>query len=133
MVGCSSVILLEFGEIIVQLIEAALPHLPLLNQPLLGELQPPRYEPIGPHPADLLRANEAAPFQHLEVLEEGGQRHVERLRQLGHGRGTTAQALEDLPPRGIGQCPEHAIDGWRGVGHDGELSLVETLRSMAKC
>src|SRR5262249_6812117 len=66
-------------------------------------LQRLRHEPIGAHAAGLARADEAALFEHVEMLRERAKRHVEGARQLAHGRGAGAEPAQHGAPRGIAQ------------------------------
>src|SRR5215472_9469385 len=66
--------LLEIG---VQLIETALPDLALAAEPILGRADPPGHELVDADPTDLLRADQAPILEHVEVLRERRQRHVE--------------------------------------------------------
>ena len=82
----------------------------------------------------------AAVVQHLQVLEERRERHVEGLGQLGHRRCATAQALEDRPSGRVCQCLKHAVelDGlvrhkpkYEAAGYIGQhLSIDEDLRTV---
>src|SRR5439155_9747477 len=93
----SSFLLLQVFEVIVQLIEAAFPVRALRNHPLLRLLQRLRRELIGSYPSRLSRPNQTAVLQHVQVLGERRQRHLERLRQLAHRGRTAAQSFKHSP------------------------------------
>lgn len=63
--------------------------------------------------------NEAGPLQHPEMLRDGGQGHVVRLRQFQRGRLASRQSREDATARGIGQRSEQLVQGdWACCGLD---------------
>lgn len=51
---------------------------------------------------------EPRPLEDLEVLGDGGQRHLEGLGQLSHRRLTGGQPGQDRAPGGVGEGPEDA-------------------------
>ena len=52
--------------------------------------------------------------KHVEMLHDGGQRHLERFRQLADGNAVLfIQSRQQGPPCGIGERGEHAVE--RGV------------------
>jgi hypothetical protein len=63
-----------------------------------------------PHAPDLFGAHEAARFQHLQMLEHRGQRHLKRLGQLLDGGRPAAEAVYHAAPGRIGQRLEHQIE-----------------------
>src|SRR5262249_28416805 len=73
----------------------------LLRHPALRRLERLRHEPIGAHAPHLARADEAALFEHVEMLRERRKRHVEGARQLAHGGGTGAEPAQHGAARGI--------------------------------
>src|SRR6266545_904692 len=101
-------LLLQFLQVGVQAIEAFLPIAAIALEPLVGILERPRFEPAGA-PLRLSRArDETGALQHLEVLGDGGQGHLEGLGQLRNGGFAGCQAREDSAPGGVGQCSEGA-------------------------
>src|SRR5580658_6094296 len=77
-------VLFLFGENVAQAVEAALPERAALGDPLLRQFQPPGLDATGAHPPDLFRSDDAALFEHLEVLNDRGQGDVKRLCQFAH-------------------------------------------------
>ena len=57
--------------------------------------------------------DDAAVLEDLEVLDDRGERHVERLGQLADRRRAAREAVDHRAPRRIGQRVEHAVE--RGV------------------
>ncbi len=55
------------------------------------------------HAPVLFLPEQAGPLQHPQVLGDGRQRDVERLRQPHHRRGAPRQPRQHGPPRGVGQ------------------------------
>jgi hypothetical protein len=73
-------------------VEVPLPDRAVLDDPLLERAHGAGLGPARPDAADLLRAHEAAALQHVEVLHHGGQRHLQRCRELAHRRRAARQA-----------------------------------------
>src|SRR3970282_2890796 len=110
--------LLNLSQVFVQAIETLRPDAAISFQPLIGILERVRLEPAGA-PLRLAAArNEAGALQHLEVLGDRRQAHLERLRQLGDGRLTRGQASENRAPGRIGEGGKSCAQsvGW----HDDE-------------
>ena len=70
----------------------------------------PLLDRAGAHAAVLARPDQAAVLEEMDVLHEGRQRHVERLRQFADARGPLAQPPQHRPARGIGQGLEDAVE-----------------------
>ena len=83
------------------------------GQPFLGRAQAHRFDLHRADPADLARLHESGRFEDLHVLDHRGQRHVERLRQLAHRRGTAAQPFDDGPAGRIGKGLKGVIEHLR--------------------
>jgi len=108
------------GEDLPESIESPLPGGAPLTYPAFGAAQRGGFNVAGPRSADFLRTNQAARLQHLQVLNDGGQGHVERLRELSDRGGAAAQALDDQAPRRVRERLEDEIEpGQRHVvSHD---------------
>src|SRR5215211_1008655 len=78
-VRVSWTVLLEVDQVIVELVQPAFPEEALLGQPILRELHLFGHELVGADSAAFGGADEAAPFEDLEVLDERGKGHVKRL------------------------------------------------------
>src|SRR5206468_3492276 len=102
----SLLLLLQFLQVVVQTIEPLLPDHAIALDPRVDLLERARLERRRP-PLRLLAArHEARALEHLQVLADRGEAHVERLRDLGHRRATLRKTGEDRAPRRIGQGAE---------------------------
>ena len=101
--------LLGFCEVGVQSVQPGFPNGPLAVEPVSGNIQRSRHEAIGSNPPRLPGFDQAAIFQHGEMLGKRRQGHFEWLRQLTDRRRTDSQPLEDCSPGGIGQALKDAI------------------------
>src|SRR5437868_4288895 len=106
--------LLECHEIVVELIQAALPERALPGEPSFGKSEAPRDEAINAHAPDLPGPHQPATLQDSEMIEEGGQRHGKRGGELADRAGAAAKPREHPPARGIGESAKNAVDG-RGI------------------
>jgi len=61
------------------------------------------------HPALLRAPDQAGVLQDAQVFHEAGQRHVVRLRQLGHVGLAFRERLQDMPPRAVGKRREQRV------------------------
>ena len=69
-----------------------------------------RFDAAGAHAADLLRCDEAAFFEDMQVLNDRGQGDVERLGQLRDRDRPVTEPLHDRPARGVAEGVEDAVD-----------------------
>src|SRR6266498_1002478 len=76
-------------------------------------LQRCRLEPGGPPLRLPAPCDQSRPLEHLQVLGDRGQSHVERLRQLGDRGLPRRESREDRPPRGIRESGERAAQAIR--------------------
>ena len=112
---------LQFAEVVVEAIEAFFPKIPVALCPVGDLLERLRREvaraPLGAAAA----LDEVRPLEHLEVLGDGGQAHVERCREGGDGGLAVGQCGEDRAAGRIGEggegCAERVADGV-GSRHD---------------
>ena len=81
-----------------------------LVQPALKDFQGFRLDPTGAHAALFLRDDELAIFQELHMLDNGGERHVERKGYLAHGFWASSQLLDNGAPCGVGQGLENVVE-----------------------
>src|SRR5659263_440705 len=58
-----------------------------------------------------------AVVQHLQVLDDGGERHGERAGELAHRGRPAAEALHHAPAARVGERLEHAIESVGFVKH----------------
>src|SRR5690348_10575494 len=97
------------SEVVAEAVEAALPARAPLRDPLLGRSQRLRLDLAGAHAADLARLHEPARLQHLDVLDHGRERHVERPRELTDRRGPAREPVDHDPPAGVGEGLENSV------------------------
>jgi hypothetical protein len=93
-----------------QPIEATLPVGAPFGNPVFGRLQGRRLDATGPHPPCLFGPDEAACFQHLEVLDNRRQRDGEWLGKLGDRCWSEAETLHHHPPGRDSQGLEQEIE-----------------------
>jgi hypothetical protein len=62
------------------------------------------------HPPRLASRDEPGLLEDAEMLDEPGQRHPVRRRQLAHRAFAVAQVRKDGTARGIGERAEHGIE-----------------------
>ena len=98
---------------------AAFPKGALLGQPSFDGSKRLLFDGADPHAAHLARPDPAALFQEADVLHEGRQRHVERLRQVADARRAAAQPPQHGPAGGIGKRLEDAVQLPRILLHAG--------------
>src|SRR5688500_8453060 len=105
---------LNLTEVLVQAIEAQLPHAAITLHPI-GDVLEGRQGELTGTPLRLAPArDEARALEHLEVLRDSGQAHVEGLSQFRHGALARRQAGEDRAPSRVGErgeCEAEMI-GW---------------------
>jgi len=99
-------LLQECGEAI----EAVVPEAFVAGEPLHGAFHGSGLQAASHRAAALGTLDQIGPRQHVEVLHDRGQRHRERLRQLGDGLIVTlGQLFENGPSRRVRQCGKRAI------------------------
>jgi hypothetical protein len=99
-----------FAEDMAQTVEPALPERPSFGDPLLGESQARGLDATRAHSPTLLRLNEVALLEHLEVLYDGGEGNAERGREIGDRRGAATQPLHHRAAGGVGQRVKDLVD-----------------------
>src|SRR6266850_5888283 len=82
----SSLLLLQFLDVVVQSIESLLPDDAIALDPRVDLLEWAGLERRRPPLRLLATRHEARALEHLQVLADRGEGHVERLRELGHRR-----------------------------------------------
>ena len=97
---------MQLAEVVVQAIEALVPKLPIMLQPIGGILERTRGEPAR-SPLRLAAAlDQTGALQHLEVLGDRGKAHRERLGELSDGNLARNETRQDSTPRGVGEGRE---------------------------
>jgi hypothetical protein len=69
-------ILVFLAEQLSQAVEATFPERATIGDPALGQGEAFRFDPAGPDPPNLFGVHEAAFFEYLQVLNNGGQSDV---------------------------------------------------------
>jgi hypothetical protein len=105
------------GEELAQAVEAALPAGAALSDPVLDGFEGGGLDAARADAADLAGVDEAAGFEHLEVLHDGWEGHGEGLSELGDGGGTKAEAFDHAATGGIGEGVEQAVERRALVKH----------------
>src|SRR5712691_1181219 len=101
---------LELVQVLVQPVVALLPEAAVPLGPLGDLLERPRLEPGGPPLPLPAPRDQPRPLEHLQVLRDRRQAHLERFRQLGDGGLPRRQPREDRPPRGIRERRERPVE-----------------------
>src|SRR5690349_213737 len=92
-------------------------HLLILFDPRRLILQTARAQLAGPYSALFRSRDEPRPFQHLHVLLDPRQGHVECQGELGDRDVPLAQALENPPTGRVGDRSESSIESCRILNH----------------
>src|SRR6266542_3634041 len=108
---------LELVQVLVQPVVALLPEAAVPLGPVGDLLEWPSLEPGGPPLPLPAPRDEPRPLEHLQVLRDRRQAHLERLRQLGDGGLPRRQPPENRPPRGIRESPEGAVQSFGELQH----------------
>src|SRR5688572_299444 len=108
---------LELIQVLLQPVVAFLPETPVPLRPRGDLLQRSRLEPGWPPLPLATPGDEPRSLQHLQVLRDGRQAHLERFRQLRHRGLPRRQPRQDRPPRGIREGREGAVQPTGCRGH----------------
>ena len=102
---------LKLAEVVVEAVEALLPELAVILEPLVDAAQRLRLDLARPPLRLPAAGDEARVLQHLQVLRDGGEADRERGREFGHGRLTCHEAGEDRAAGGVGQGVQRGLQG----------------------
>ena len=101
-----------------QPVEALLPERPVPGDPVRDRLERPGIQAAVADAAIAPPLQQAGFLQDLEVLRDGGERHVERLREVRDPGLSQREPREDGAPRRIGERAERPVHaGGRIVNH----------------
>jgi hypothetical protein len=100
----------RFGEEIAEAVESFLPERTAIFDPLLGDGKAFGFDAAGADAAYFFGVDEAAFFEDLQVLDDGGEGDLERLGQTRDGDGAFAEFFDDGAARGIAESVEDAVD-----------------------
>jgi len=81
-------IVVVLGSELLQCIEFRFPEMPLVAEPLVGVAQAAAFERAVMNASIDFPPDEFGSFQHLEMLGNGVQRHIEWRGQISHPLGT---------------------------------------------
>jgi hypothetical protein len=90
--------------------KAAFPQGAAFFNPALDNGQPSGLDPASTDAAHFRCAHKTTLFEYLEVLNDGGQRYVERSGKAGDGNGALAQPFDDGTARRIAESMKNAVD-----------------------
>jgi len=86
-----------------------------------------RIDAAGANTPCLFRSHEPAGLEHLEVLQHGGERHVERPGEVAHCHWSSAQPLDHDAPSRVGERLKDEVERAGMVKH----RLNHTARRLA--
>jgi hypothetical protein len=101
------------GQVFVESVEALFPKRAMLRDPVGGGGERFRIETATVDASFAAALQEPGVFENSQVLRDGGQRHVERLREVGDTGFAEREPHEDGAPRWVGECGERAIERGR--------------------
>src|SRR5215207_1578202 len=112
-----SVLLRRGVQEVAEPVEPALGGKPLGSDPLTAGRQCFWGELVRAHATDLVRRDDPGVLEHLEVLHDRGQRHVEWTSQLADRRRGAHQAFDHGAPAAVGESVEHPVESIRILKH----------------
>ena len=92
-------------------VEAELPGGALPGEPVRGQVQPDGLEPAGAGAARFLGADQPTGLEDGQVLQDGGERHVEGPGELADRGRACAEAFDQVTTGGVAQGPEDLVEG----------------------
>jgi hypothetical protein len=96
-------------EVTSKTVELRIPERLRLGEPAVDRIKGADVDLAALHAAVLHGGHKARRLEHAKMLEDRGQRHVERLGQLAHRRPAAGQPREHGTARRIGERAEHRI------------------------
>jgi hypothetical protein len=93
----------------VESVEGFLPERAVLRDPIGRRGEGAGIEPAVVDPSLLALLDEPGVFQNFQVLRNGGQRHVERFREIGDSRLAEGEPREDGAPGRIRERGKGAV------------------------
>jgi hypothetical protein len=81
----------------------------LLGEPSLRGVQALWFDAARAHAPNFSAHHQPALLKQLQMLNDRGKRSFQRLGQFAHARRPMRKALNDRPPRRIGERGEHDI------------------------
>jgi len=106
-----------FAQVAFERIEAPLPELAVAADPVGGLRQRRRLERAASHASLLARPEKAGPLEGFDVLQKRGERHRERVGQVGYGGLASREPGQDGPPGGVGEGGEGRVESLHTLNH----------------
>src|ERR1700729_2664220 len=98
------------GQVLAEPVQALLPALASLRDPILSSAKRLRLHVAGAHASDLFRADQAACLQYVQMLDDGRQRHGKRLRELADRGRAECQTIDHRAARRIRERVEREVE-----------------------
>src|SRR5437867_3675118 len=111
---------LQFAQMRVESIETLFPENAIALHPSGCFAKPRRLEPCGPPLRVASTRDQPRMLEHLEVLRDRGEGHVEGLRELSDGSLARCETCQDCPPRGVrdrGKGRAEVVGSHRGLAY----------------
>jgi hypothetical protein len=108
--GASKVRSRTFLQVVVEAVEALLPVPPVSTDPVGDIPERFRIQPAWPPLGLPSLLDEAGALEHLQVLRDRGQAHIEGSGELRNGRLAVGEAGEDRPSLRIGEGRERGAE-----------------------
>src|SRR6476646_511369 len=105
---------LNCPEVVVEPIETLFPKPAVFLEPIIGFPERLHVNAAWPHLRIAGPRDKARALQHFQMFRDRGQAHVERLRELQHGRFAEREPREDRAPCRVSKSRE---GGTEAVGH----------------
>ncbi len=110
----------------IELVETSRPEVPLGRDPVFGFAEGVGDDFHRPDPPGFRGSHEATGFEHLEVLHERWQGHVERLCEHAHRFRSLAKGRDHGPTSRVGERVKDGIEVRELVRHVPRLSPLDT-------
>lgn len=101
---------LDIAEIIIQPVKPFFPEAPVMFEPICCILQRLCLEPARTPLSIAAAFNQAGVFQHIQMLGDGREAHVERPGKFGHRLVTGGKAGKNRTPGGIRQSRKNRVE-----------------------
>src|ERR1700731_4475630 len=116
----------------IKAIETGFPERALFRQPPVGGGKCLLLDCACPHTAFLTRQNPSAVLEKSDVLHEGRQRHIERLRQFADACGALAQPPQHGSARGVGERLEEVVQSLLILFHKAKYRAYHLAQELTK-
>lgn len=107
-------------------VEPAAPECTSCTDPLIDDVEGVGHQLAGAHATDLFGANQAAAFEHLHVLHDGGEGQLERRGEIADGGGSAREPFDHGASVGFGEGMEDGVEVGR-LKHKLEYIRVDLL------